>query len=73
MPARAWRAAARPVLVLLAVAVLAAGCQGDPPPPPPEDPRRPTIQLASFDFAESELLGELYGQALRHHNFPVEP
>ena len=41
-------------------------------PPPPEDPRRPTIQLASFDFPESEILGELYGQALRQHGFPVE-
>jgi osmoprotectant transport system substrate-binding protein len=72
MPARAG-GAGRPVLLLLAVAVLAAGCRADPPPPPPEDPRRPTIQLASFDFPESELLGELYGQALRQHDFPVEP
>ena len=47
-----------------------AGC--DQAPPPPEDPRRPTIQLASFDFPESEILGELYGQALRQHGFPVE-
>jgi osmoprotectant transport system substrate-binding protein len=63
----------RPALapVGLAVLVLLAGCQGDPA-PPPEDPRRPTIQLASFDFAESEVLGELYGQALRQHGFPVQ-
>ena len=27
------------------------------PPPTAEDPRRPTIQLASFDFPESEILG----------------
>jgi osmoprotectant transport system substrate-binding protein len=52
--------------------LLAAGCDRDPPPPPPEDPRRPVIQLASFDFPESEILGELYGQALRQHGFPVE-
>jgi osmoprotectant transport system substrate-binding protein len=56
---------------LLAALVLLAGCQRDPA-PPPEDPRRPTIQLASFDFAESEILGELYGQALRQHGFPVQ-
>ena len=54
------------------LALLVAGCDRDPAPPPPEDPRRPTIQLASFDFPESEILGELYGQALRQHGFPVE-
>jgi osmoprotectant transport system substrate-binding protein len=66
------RLAAAPFLVLLLVALLAAGCQRGQSPPPPEDPRRPTIQLASFDFPESEILGELYGQALRQHGFPVE-
>ena len=65
------RAATTPILVLVLV-VLAAGCDREPPPPVPEDPRRPTIQLASFDFPESEILGELYGQALRQHGFPVE-
>jgi osmoprotectant transport system substrate-binding protein len=56
------------VLALVAL----AGCDRGPAPRPPEDPRRPIIQLASFDFAESEVLGELYGQALRQHGFPVE-
>ena len=65
------RRAALP-LALLLVALLASGCDRGPAPPPPEDPSRPTIQLASFDFPESELLGELYGQALRQHGFPVE-
>jgi osmoprotectant transport system substrate-binding protein len=59
-------------LVPVLVGLLLAGCARDPAPPPPEDPRRPTIQLASFDFPESEILGELYGQALRQHGFPVE-
>jgi osmoprotectant transport system substrate-binding protein len=58
---------------LLLLLVLVAGCDRGQAPPPPEDPRRPTIQLASFDFPESEILGELYGQALRQHGFPVEP
>jgi osmoprotectant transport system substrate-binding protein len=53
------------------LAVLSAGCDRGPT-PPPEDPRRPTIQLASFDFAESETLAELYGLALTQHGFPVE-
>ena len=66
------RLAAAPFLVLLLVALLAAGCQRGQSRPPPEDPERPTIQLASFDFPESEILGELYGQALRQHGFPVE-
>jgi osmoprotectant transport system substrate-binding protein len=72
MRRRAPGAAPRAVLLLLVLVLLAAGCDRDPPPPPPEDPRRPVIQLASFDFPESEILGELYGQALRQHGFPVE-
>ena len=66
------RAASRPVLLLVALVLLAAGCDRGQAPPPPEDPGRPSIQLASFDFPESELLGELYGQALAQHGFPVE-
>jgi osmoprotectant transport system substrate-binding protein len=56
----------------LALVLVVAGCDRGQAPPAPEDPRRPTIQLASFDFRESEILGELYGQALRQHGFPVE-
>ena len=68
------RAAVPPLLALVAALVLAlAGCdRGQAPPPPPEDPARPTIRLASFDFPESELLGQVYGQALSQHGFPVE-
>jgi osmoprotectant transport system substrate-binding protein len=59
--------------LLVVLAVLAAGCQRDgPAPTPPEDPRRPTIQVASFDFPESELLAQLYGQALARHGLPVQ-
>ena len=74
MGQRVRRAAVPPLLALLAALVLAvAGCdRGRPPPPPPEDPGRPTIRLASFDFPESELLGQVYGQALAQHGFPVE-
>ncbi|HEV8424582.1 MAG TPA: ABC transporter substrate-binding protein [Actinomycetes bacterium] len=66
------RPAAAPILMLVLFVLLAGGCQRGQSPPTPEDPRRPTIQLASFDFPESEILGELYGQALRQHGFPVE-
>jgi osmoprotectant transport system substrate-binding protein len=58
---------------LAALALLVAGCdRNQAPAGPPEDPRRPTIRLASFDFPESELLAQLYGQALARHGFPVE-
>ena len=64
----------RPALPVgvLALALLIAGCDRGPAPPPPQDPRRPTIRLASFDFPESELLAQLYGQALVKHGYPVE-
>jgi osmoprotectant transport system substrate-binding protein len=59
--------------LLVVPAALLAGCDRDQPPAgPSEDPRRPIIQLASFDFPESSLLGQLYGQALVKHGFPVE-
>src|SRR5215217_8951098 len=64
---------ALPVGLLMALVLLVAGCDRDrPAPAAAEDPRRPTIQLASFDFPESELLAQLYGQALGQHGFPVE-
>jgi osmoprotectant transport system substrate-binding protein len=58
--------------LLVVLAALCTGCDRGQAPPPPEDPRRPTIRLASFDFPESELLAQLYGQALSRHGFPVE-
>jgi osmoprotectant transport system substrate-binding protein len=65
--------AARSLGLLVVLVLLVAGCDRDRAPAgPPEDPRRPTIQLASFDFPESELLAQLYGQALAQHNVPVE-
>jgi osmoprotectant transport system substrate-binding protein len=60
-------------LLVLAVAVLlAGGCSPAAQRPPPEDPHRPTITVTSFDFLESEILAELYGQALRQSGYPVE-
>jgi osmoprotectant transport system substrate-binding protein len=64
---------ALPVGLLMALVLLVAGCDRDrPAPAAAEDPRRPTIQLASFDFPESVLLAQLYGQTLAQHGFPVE-
>jgi osmoprotectant transport system substrate-binding protein len=59
------------VTVLTVVGLLVAGCSADVG-PPPEDPRRPTITVTSFDFPESEILAEIYGQALRSRGYPVE-
>src|SRR5919108_4375024 len=56
---------------LVLVAVLAGACSQDAA-PPPRDARRPPVVVASFDFPESELLAELYGQALLGRGFPVE-
>jgi osmoprotectant transport system substrate-binding protein len=53
------------------VVTLLAGCSREPE-PPPQDQRRPAIVVASFDFPESEILAELYGQALRGRGYPVE-
>jgi osmoprotectant transport system substrate-binding protein len=61
----------RRVAALVLVAAAVAGCSPAPP-PPPQDPRRPSIVVASFDFPESEILAELYGQALRRRGYPVE-
>jgi osmoprotectant transport system substrate-binding protein len=60
-----------PILGFVLVGALVAGCSREPA-PPPQDPRRPTIVVASFDFPESEILAELYGQALRGRGYPVE-
>ncbi|HYY81794.1 MAG TPA: ABC transporter substrate-binding protein [Actinomycetes bacterium] len=66
LPPRAVLAAALGLVAAL------AGCTGRSTAPRAEDPRRPTITVASFDFPESETLAELYGQALRGGGYPVE-
>lgn len=60
-----------PTLALALVIAVVAGCSREPE-PPPQDPRRPSIVVASFNFPESEILAELYGQALRARGYPVE-
>jgi osmoprotectant transport system substrate-binding protein len=59
-------------LVLALAALLASGCSPAAQHAPPEDPHRPTITVTSFDFPESEILAEVYGQALRRSGYPVE-
>jgi osmoprotectant transport system substrate-binding protein len=59
-------------LVLAVAVLLAGGCSPAAQRPPAEDPHRPTITVTSFDFPESEILAEVYGQALRQSGYPVE-
>ena len=59
-------------LVLAVAVLLVGGCSQATQRPPPEDPQRPTITVTSFDFPESEILAEVYGQALRRSGYPVE-
>src|SRR5687767_11196832 len=66
------RPALLPVGLVVGLVLFVAGCDRGAAPPPPEDPRRPVIELASFDFSESELLAQVYGQALGQHGYPVE-
>lgn len=68
------KTAARAALALAALTgLLVAGCSGNAgPQPPPEHPQRPSITVVSFDFPESEILADLYGQALRRQGYPVE-
>jgi osmoprotectant transport system substrate-binding protein len=64
------RRSALGVLVLLAL----AACARPPSPRVPESPPpRPddAVVVASFDFPESEVLGELYAQALEANGVPV--
>jgi len=71
---RPTTASALPILVLVLAAVFAAsGCSGRGGGPAlPVDPRHPIIRVASFDFVESQILAELYGQALSHGGYPVQ-
>jgi osmoprotectant transport system substrate-binding protein len=56
------------VVALLLVLALPAACRGtDSAPKAPGD----AVVVASFDFAESELLAEIYAQALENADLPV--
>ena len=71
---RAWSLPSAIVATLIALAgLLAAGCTpAGRSTPMAEDPRRPTITVTSFDFTESQVLAELYAQAMRAKGYPVE-
>jgi len=55
----------------VAVGVLAGACGGPPIEPVATYPPAGTVVLGSFDFAESDLLIQLYGQLFEANGFPV--
>jgi osmoprotectant transport system substrate-binding protein len=60
-------------LVAVLVALLAACTSGGPGSDATAVARRPdVVRVASFDFAESELLGEIFAQALEREGIEVE-
>jgi osmoprotectant transport system substrate-binding protein len=66
---RGWRHS--PVLGLLLVLAL-GGCGGDGPSRAREQPDRRFVRVASFDFPESEVLAEVFAQALEARGIAVQ-
>jgi osmoprotectant transport system substrate-binding protein len=62
------RRSAPPVFSLL---VLLAACTESASAPPPRQPD--AIRVAAFSFTESEILAELYSQALEMKGYPTDP
>jgi osmoprotectant transport system substrate-binding protein len=56
------------LIALAIVATLVAACGGTSP---GSTQNKGTITIAGFDFAESSVLGQLYGQALAHDGYTV--
>src|SRR5512145_559767 len=65
-----WRRA-RSVAVVGALLLTGAGCQADQPQPAPGPQRGSQVVVASFSFPESDLLAEIYAQALEGVGVPV--
>jgi osmoprotectant transport system substrate-binding protein len=58
---------------MLLVGLTACVTFGPPPPPGPASPRSgSSVVVASFNFPESEVLAQLYGQTLAAHGVPVQ-
>ena len=64
---RRWRVVAVATGVALGLVPL-AGCLGDET----TDDASDGVRIAAFDFAESELLAEIYAQAMESHGVPVD-
>jgi osmoprotectant transport system substrate-binding protein len=58
-------------LLVPGLLVLVAGCTSSTSTPPPRKPD--AIRVAAFSFTESEILAELYSQALETKGYPIAP
>ena len=61
----------RPPLLVLGLLLLVAACSASIHPPPTRS--KGVIRVASFGFTESEILAELYSQALEAKGYPTGP
>jgi osmoprotectant transport system substrate-binding protein len=59
------------LIALLAAGAVLAGCAHGPTGPLRTAPPSESVVVASFNFPESELLAEIYAQALEHAGVPV--
>ncbi|HET6965982.1 MAG TPA: glycine betaine ABC transporter substrate-binding protein, partial [Acidimicrobiales bacterium] len=71
LPRRPVPMAIAAVVWLVALVSVAAGCTGSSPPAGSPAPPARAVVVASFNFPESELLAEIYGQALAAQGIPV--
>ena len=62
----------RRALAAATLAALALTACGGSPAPPAAKPTPSDIVVGSFDFPESVILAEVYGQALRRAGYPVQ-
>jgi osmoprotectant transport system substrate-binding protein len=70
-PQALGRGAASAALAVVCSACVSASGPGSASGPDAAGPNRGVIAVGSFDFPESGLLAEIYGQALAAHGFPV--
>jgi osmoprotectant transport system substrate-binding protein len=61
----------RPPLIGFGLLLLVAACTTSTDPPPP--PSTGVLRVAAFGFTESEILAELYSQALEASGYPTGP
>ena len=60
------------LVALAAIGLLTTACGGDGADITGEAAERPDIVVSSFNFPESEILAEVYGQAMEAAGYPVE-
>jgi len=57
--------------VLVALLLLGTACTAESAPPPAEPTAPVALRLGTYDFAENQILGEVYAEAVRRAGIPV--